>query len=85
MPPQTQRLRWLGQVSSLPLSLRTKPPFSGPLLPTLLAEPFRRRRAALDTKEKGSAEEGEEDESVHAFVSRRLSEEVCGALEEVRE
>jgi oxygen-dependent protoporphyrinogen oxidase len=51
--------------SSLSWLFRTRLPFSGPLLPTVLTEIFRPRR------------KGTEDESVYDFISRRLGNEIA--------
>jgi oxygen-dependent protoporphyrinogen oxidase len=51
--------------SSVSWLFRTKPPFSRPLLPAVLAEIFRRKRKSS------------EDESVYDFISRRLGSEIA--------
>ena len=55
--------------SSLSWLFRAKPPFTRPLLPAVLREPFQKKKRADDSSENG-------DESVYSFIMRRLGKEV---------
>lgn len=58
--------------SGLSWLFRTKPPFTRPLLPAVLKEPFQKKRVDSSSEN--------EDESVYSFITRRLGKELADYL-----